>query len=139
MADEVVMDASIAAKCFFTEEGSALARAFVAGGPVLIAPDLIFTEIASVASKKVRRGEISAQHGDEAVSALDDLVDEIVPTAGLARRGFELAVEFGFSAYEGIYLALAERRATMVVTADLKLIERAARAGLARLAGLPEI
>ncbi len=137
MADEVVMDASVAAKCFFTEEGSALARAFVAGGPVLIAPDLIFAEIASVASKKVRRGDISALLGDEAVHALDDLIDEVVPTAELAHRAFELAVAFGFSAYDGVYLALAERRATRVVTTDLKLIERAARAGLAGLAGLP--
>ncbi len=135
MTDEVVVDASVAAKCFFTEAGSDDARRFVATGAVLIAPDLIFAEIASVASKKVRRGEISELLGRDAVEALAELLDEVVPSRGLARRGFDLAAEHGFSAYDAIYLALAESRMTRVVTADAKLIARTLSAGLQGLAG----
>ncbi len=137
MADEVVIDASVAAKCFFSEVGSDEARRFVAAGAVLIAPDLIFAEIASVASKKVRRGEITEQLGRDAVEALADLLDEIAPTRGLVRRAFDLAADHGFSAYDGVYLALAESRMIRVVTADLKLIDRTCVAGLAGLARPP--
>ncbi len=133
MAGEIVLDASVAAKCFFTEVGSDAARRLARSGVALIAPDLIFAEIASVAAKRARRGEAPREFAQAAVDALADLIDVVVPTRDLAVRGFQLAAEHGVSAYDGIYLALAERRGVRVITADIKLVERASRHGLADL------
>jgi predicted nucleic acid-binding protein len=138
MADEIVVDASVVAKCFFNEEGSTAARAFVAGGgSALIAPDLIFAEVASVAAKYVRRGLIPRELGADAVTALGELLDEVVPMRDLAARAFQLAAEHGFSAYDSLYLALAEQRRTRMATADLKLVARAGVAGLSGLVMTP--
>ena len=133
MADEVVLDASVAAKCFFTEEGSDAARRLAGSGIVLVAPDLIFAEISSVAAKRVRRGEVSRDLAQDAVNSLGDLIDIVTPTRLLSVRAFQLAADHGLSAYDGVYLALAELRRTTVVTADVKLIDRASQHGLSHL------
>jgi predicted nucleic acid-binding protein len=133
MADELVLDASVAAKCFFTEDGSVGARALVSSGVRLIAPDLIFAEVASVAAKRFRRGDIPFDLAARAVESIPDLVDETTSLRVLAPHGFELAQQHGFSAYDACYLALAEQRNTKVVTADRRLIDKAALAGLAAL------
>ncbi len=135
MVDEIILDASVAAKCFFTEDGSDAARRLVGSGIALIAPDLIFAEIASVAAKRVRRGDVSRDLAQMAVDSLGDLIDVVAPTRALSARAFQLAADYGVSAYDGVYLALAEQRGTRVVTADAKLIERAARHGLSNLVG----
>ena len=100
---------------------------------VFVAPDLIFAEISSVAAKRVRRGEVSRDLAQAAVEALGDLVDVVSPTRTLSLRAFQLAADHGLSAYDGVYLALAELRQTTVVTADVKLIDRASRRGLSNL------
>ena len=133
MPDELVIDASVAAKVFFTEAGSEAARDLALSGVRFIAPDLITLEIASVAAKYVRRGETTVGHGLEALQALPDLIDHLAPLGGLGERALELAVTHGFSAYDASYLALAEARGVQVVTADEKLARRASAAGLGDL------
>ncbi len=133
MTAEVVLDASIAAKCFFTEDGSDDARRLVGSGIALVAPDLIFAEIASVAAKRVRRGDVSRDLAQAAMDSLGDLIDVVAPTRPLSSRAFQLGADHGLSAYDGVYLALAELRRTRVVTADVKLIDRASQHGLSHL------
>ena len=131
MADELVLDASVAAKCFFSEDGSDEARALVFSGVRLSAPDLIFAEIASIAAKYVQWGLIPSALGHDAVAGLVELLDETKPLSMLAPRAFDLAAVHGMSAYDGCYLALAEAKQARVVTADAKFLSRAGDAGLA--------
>lgn len=133
MDAEIVLDASIAAKVLFTEDGSEEARELVGSGVVLIAPDLIFLEIASVAAKRLKRGETSRQQGADAVGTLPDLIDEVVASSDLVDRAFALAADHGFSAYDAAYLALAEQRGLRLATADNKLVGRARQAGFGEL------
>lgn len=133
MDAEIVLDASIAAKVLFTEDGSEQARQLVGSGMILIAPDLIFLEIASVAIKRLKRGETSRQQGADAVGTLPDLLDEVIASSQLADRAFALAADHGFSAYDAAYLALAEQRGLRLATADIRLVERARQAGLSKL------
>jgi predicted nucleic acid-binding protein len=133
MADEFVLDASVAAKCFFTEDGSDEARALVFSGARFVAPDLIFVEMASIGARHVRRGLVPQALAAEALDGLAELLDETAPLFGLAPRAFVLAAAHGVSAYDGCYLALAEQRNAQVVTADRKLIERANAEGLGGL------
>lgn len=133
MPGELVIDASVAAKVFFTEQGSGAARDLAMSGVRFIAPDLITLEIASVAAKYVRRDETTIGHGLEALRALPDLIDHLEPLANLGERALALSVAHGFSVYDASYLALAKARGRQVVTADEKLARRASQAGLGDL------
>lgn len=131
--DPWVLDASVAAKCFFEEDGSRVARELVLSRPDWLAPDLIFLELASVAAKWVRRGVINRDLARDALAALPNLITNVWPCRGLSGRAYEIARDHGVSAYDGAYLALAETAETIVVTADQKLVARAREAGLGRL------
>ena len=134
LADALILDASVAAAIFFTEPGwSEKARAMADGRTVLLAPDFLFIEMASIASKKTRRGEVPIAFAERALSSLSTVVSEVIPSAPFIERAFALSVAHGVSVYEGLYLALAEQRGCPVVTADIKLVERAKAGGLGRL------
>lgn len=133
MAARLVLDASVAGAAFFTEEGSDLARDLLASRRDFIAPDLLFVEIASLASKKVRRGEASTRLAMAALDALGEILSEIVPGKPFAARAFAYAADHGFSAYDGLYLAVADHHGAKVITADMKMYRRAVELGLGHL------
>lgn len=137
MRSERVVDASVIAAAFFPEELTDQARRFLLETPRLIAPDHLHAEIASVAAKKVWRGEASEHVGAQACSALAELV-ATTPSAVLASRAFELASRHRFSAHDGLYLALAENRQVPVYTFDGAFARRMIKAGFKSLVEAPE-
>ncbi len=130
MAAEIVLDASVAAKLFFIEAGSEAARALALSDARLIAPDLLWIEMASIAARRVRTDGLDEARAGRAVSALDQIVAEFHPMGGLADRAFALASRHGMSAYDAAYVVLAEQRGAVVVTADARLVAKARGAGL---------
>jgi predicted nucleic acid-binding protein len=128
-----VLDASVAVKCLLIEDGSDAARAAVAARPEWIAPDLIHLEVASVALKSVRRGLIDRPAGTAMVAKVGLLLLTAAPCSALKDEAFRLGAEHGFSAYDAAYLALAQAEGLAVLTADIKLIERARNCGLSHL------
>lgn len=132
MAVEFVIDASVAVKCFINEENSGLARDLASSDVTFSAPELIYVELASVAAKRVLRGDIPDEQAAQIVARIDDLLDQVFPIAPYAARAYALATTAGVSAYDGLYLALAEERSARVVTADMRLAQKAADAGLSR-------
>ncbi|MBU4436245.1 MAG: type II toxin-antitoxin system VapC family toxin [Alphaproteobacteria bacterium] len=133
MRVEIVLDASVAAKCFFPETNTTLAVDLIASGVWVVAPDLIFAEMASIAAKRVRRDGFDRELARRAVEKVDMLLHEIFPMAPLRERAFDLAMLHGISAYDGSYLALAEMRGSRLVTADIRLARSARQAGLGSL------
>lgn len=131
-ADKVV-DASVIGAAFFNEIGSEAASNFLASHPGLSAPVLLYAEVASLAAKKAWRGEASAEAGQRALAALSDFITDWAGLDDLATPAFVLAERHRFSAYDAIYLALAEARKTVVVTLDMKLVKRLEAAGLSYL------
>jgi len=131
MPVEFVLDASVAAKVIFQERGTLAARSLVMSGSRLIAPDLIYAEMASIAAKQVRRHGTPQAEARRAISELRRLLNETIPLIDLVEAAFDLAAQHGFSAYDGTYLALARTRGLVVVTADVKFMRKAAEAGLA--------
>jgi len=129
----LVVDASVAAKLWFEESHSEVADRVLKSGNHLVAPDLLFIEVASIAAKRVRRRLSPAGEATNAMVASKSFLDDVEPSAGLVDRAFELACNYGVSAYDGIYLALAEKHHAPVVTADSKLVARARAAGLGDL------
>lgn len=133
MSVEVVLDASMAAKCYFLEPGQDRAVALVLSGVNILAPDLIFSEIANVSTKKFRRGQVPLDLARDAVVGVGTLINEVITASSLAVAAFDLAARHGFSAYDGVYLALASSRDAVLATADERLIARAEKVGLGHL------
>lgn len=130
MPGEVVLDASVAAKAFLTEPGSDAARALIVSDTRVVAPDFVLAELANVAVKRLRRGDISRLVAEEMVASSPNAFDVTVPAETLTPRAFALAADCGLSAYDALYVALAEVRACELITADARLIAAVRRAGL---------
>jgi len=133
MRGEWVVDASVLGAFFFKEPLAEAADRFLTENPELVAPDLLTIEMASIAAKKVWRGETTDQIAGRAIDATIELVQLLVSGAGLAPRAYALAAAHRFSAYDATYLALAEMRSCRVATLDIRLSRRADQAGLAHL------
>lgn len=137
MADDrpgtLVVDASVAAKLWFDEGDVPVAEATLRSGRSLIAPAILHAEIASVAAKRVRRGLLPDGDARQALAQAKLLFDEVFPIIDLADRAYELARDHGVSAYDGLYLALAEQQGAQLLTADERLVGRVRAAGLGHL------
>ena len=121
---EYVVDASVAAKWVIDEPGTR--QALKLRRHVLSAPELLITESANIVWKKVRLGELSKLQASLAIGLLVRADIELVPTRRLARRAVALAVLLDHSAYECMYLALAEAAKRPFVTADRRLLRKLA-------------
>ena len=120
----IVVDASIALRWCFQLNGSDRAEELLRSDDHLIAPDLVIAEITNAAWKFVIFDRLPA---DFAVSAVRDVIkafEELVPTSVLKDRALAIAIELRHPAYDCFYLALAERSASPLVTADNRLIRR---------------
>lgn len=127
-----VVDASVAVKWFVDEVRSAEARAVLASGQPIIAPDLIIPETCNTAWKKIRRGDISPEQGEAMVRALPLSFDRLAATAPLSERALELARRFDHPAYDCFYLVLAESESAVLVTDDDQLIRLGKQARLGK-------
>lgn len=122
----LVVDASVVAKWYFDEPGcdearAGLAEALAAGQPVL-APDLLAIEMANLAWKKARRGEVTSAQAAAICRSVPESVGALVPTAPLLAAALDAAMALGHPVYDCVYLALAEAEGGHVVTADRSLL-----------------
>lgn len=137
MAAEAVVDASVIGAALFQEERTEAARAFLAGGCELLAPELLYAEVASLAAKKAWRGEASPEAGRRALQALNRIVTGWHGMPELAAGGLAIAQSHKVSAYDGFYLALAQASGRPLVTLDARLLSRLEGSELSGLARLP--
>jgi predicted nucleic acid-binding protein len=122
----VIVDASVATKWVVAEPGTETALALV-DIDVLGAPDLIFSEVANAVWKKWRRGELTGV--PDSLRAVADTLAWIEPGAGLMSRATALSIELAHPAYDCFYLALAEARDEVLVTADTRFVAACAGSG----------
>ncbi len=125
-----IVDASVALKWFFVEEGSDRAMALL-DGRALSAPSIWLAEAANAVWRRRALGEIERK---EALALLADLGEaevETVEIAGLIDAAYKIADDLNHPIYDCLYLAAAIERDTHVVTADKRFLR--AVAGNARL------
>ena len=125
----IVVDASVAVKWLVPEAGKAAADELLNDGVPLLAPALIRVEVAAAIARKVRFDEIRFQTGESALSRwfqllLNGLVTLVPDEADLA-DAWRLATELRHPLQDCVYLALALRLRTPLVTADKKFTEKA--------------
>lgn len=137
----VVVDASIAIKWIFEEEGTQEALA-LRDRASLIAPDLLVSECANALWKKVRKGELSDDEALLAARVLESAEIELLATRSLMEAATRMAIAIDHPAYDCIYLAMAEANDARFVTADERLVrklsQRVDRAMRHRVMGLQE-
>ena len=120
----LVVDASVALKWFVEEPGSAPARGLLAGEEPLIAPDLLVAEVFNAAWRLLRSGEIAARQHDVIVARLADIFAELVPLVPIASLAASIGRTLDHPIYDCLYIALAERAGSRMVTADRRLLVR---------------
>ena len=118
-----VVDASVAAKWFLEEEHTAAALRLLEVAQFLHAPDLFSLELDHVLTKKVRRGELSEEEGEEIREALERFPIQKFPSEALRDLAFAMACATGRALYDCLYLALAALHGVRMVTADRKLYD----------------
>jgi predicted nucleic acid-binding protein len=84
-----------------------------------IAPHLVDAEVGQALRGLVRRGRLDADAAQRSLRAAEQLVVERYPHPPLGARSWELRENVSY--YDGLYVALAERTALPLLTADAKL------------------
>ena len=126
---DCVVDASVGIKLFLVEELSERADALFdhltdAPPAGFYVPDLFFIECTNILWKYVRRFGYPAGAAEQDVGDLVRLPLQVVSTTALAGSALALAVEYGSTAYDGAYVALARHLSLPLVTADEALVRR---------------
>lgn len=122
----LVVDASVVIKWFVPEMHSERAGRLLAESHDFFAPDLLFPEVGNAIWKKVGRGELTDDLGRRLAADLATIAVDTVSTRGLLRDAHAVAVSAGITVYDAMYVALAVRLDTQVVTADDRLARAAA-------------
>ncbi len=114
----LVVDASAIAEMLLgTAKGRQVAMV-IGSDHSLHAPDLLSLEIASVARGLIRSGEITVAEAEQVVIELGALGIEFYEHLPFLPRVLQL--RDNFTAYDAIYVALAETLAATLLTCDVK-------------------
>jgi Predicted nucleic acid-binding protein, contains PIN domain len=117
-----VIDASVAAKWFIAEPLRTEACRFLDYRERLHAPDLLVTEVASIAWKRVRRNEISTDQARTMVMIVRCYIPNLHASSDLVDTALTIAIELRHPIYDCLYLACLERSPDAVlITADTRL------------------
>ena len=125
----VVVDASVAICWFVREAGSLAASRLIRNDVCMIAPSLILPELANAVWEKHQLGQLEAEQAAIACRGIHRLIAEIVDMAGLIGPATALARETDHRVSHCIYVALARRCHTKLVTLDRELVTTFAATG----------
>jgi predicted nucleic acid-binding protein len=115
----IVVDASVLAPAIADDGADGdRARARMAG-ETLVAPELVFLEVASVLRRATRADRLDARRAGQALADLSALPLRSAPHLPLLPRAWEL--RDNATVYDGAYLALAELLDAPLLTADRRL------------------
>jgi predicted nucleic acid-binding protein len=116
----IVLDASAVIEwLLWTSRGIRIDQRLFSKPVTLHAPHLLDVEVAQVLRRYARDGIITAQRGQEALEDLSDLSLYRYPHDFLMQRVWELRPNL--TAYDAVYVALAEVVNAPLVTCDAKI------------------
>ena len=132
----IVVDANVAVRAVLpTEDKPAILERFSAwhlSRSKIYAPDILLPEAVSVIRRGIFDRWITEAEGQIAVEDVFRLGVEVVPSdVGICLAALEWAARLGQAkAYDGFYLAVAERMGAELWTADERLHNRARQLGI---------
>ena len=129
-----IVDASVAVKLYLAEplatEATALFGLLADPANVFHVPDLFYVECANIFWKYVQRHLATAVQVTGYLASLKALPLQHTPTSDLIDNALPLALAQGITAYDACYVALFQRLSLPFITADQKLEQKLAAAGL---------
>lgn len=121
-----MLDASVALGLVLGEPWRARAEhimdSLAAGSTRVVAPWLFDLECASGLVKAVRRRRLDEARALDYLLDLLDLPIERLEASGIEVEALLRALEYGISAYDAVYVALAHEEGLPLVTADARLV-----------------
>ena len=124
-----VIDASVAAKWFLprekeslVEEALVILRGYAEGRVALLVPDLFWTEFGNLLWKSVKLGRMPRRLAEEALSRLMETALPTSASFALLSDALAIAMTFGRSVYDSVYIALAIAAKRPLLTADERLV-----------------
>ncbi len=130
----LVIDANVLIQLYVPENLSDRAERLLAkvekGDIDLLAPDLIYPEAGNTLWKKQRLNELTRPEVEEINDAILSLPLKIEATRPLLPLAVHIAIAYGITVYDSIYLSLAKVYETAMITADRKLADALAKTNL---------
>jgi predicted nucleic acid-binding protein len=131
MPDTFVLDCSVAAKWVLPEPDGpaalALFERYALGEILLIAPDILLAEFASLVAKRHRRKQISAAQAYQAYALMTKCAPRLFDIRPRLSAALELSLQRQLSVWDCFYLSLALEYNCPVLTADQRLFRAAKR------------
>jgi len=127
MAPACVLDASAAVRLIVGDPAAADLAALIREAPLVLAPELMLTEVANTLWKLQRAEQLGGLETQQLLLDAHDLVDRVEPDRHLHAESLALACHLDHPVYDCLYLALARREAATLLTADRRLRQLAER------------
>ena len=126
MTERLIIDSSVMIKWFVVEPYSVEARRILdgynQGTLALLAPDLLYCESGSILWKKQSFQGFPEADAIRILTEVQAHSISIAPTAALLDDAYHLAITYGRTVYDSLYLALSLREGCRFVTADERLV-----------------
>ena len=130
----LVMDASVLIKFYVPEILSDRAERLLAKVEKkdidLLAPDLIYPEAGNILWKKQRLKELTRSEVEEITDAILSLPLKIESSQSLLPLALDIAVAYGITVYDAVYVSLAKVYEATLITADRKFVDVLAKTDL---------
>lgn len=124
----VVVDASVGVKWLaifareeFADRAKSLLDRRTAGELLVLVPDLFWLEVSNALCKATRRNKCTATEADRALDEMQQLPLQTMSSTEMVNSAQEIAIRYGRSIYDSVYIALARETRSELVTADEKL------------------
>ena len=118
----LILDASVVVKLALEEEYSETCEDLFMLDRPLWAPDLMPIEVGNILWKAVQRGRCSPLEAREALAKTHMAPIRVMETGPYQDRAMTLALAYGRSFYDALYLALAQMEGGIFVTADERMV-----------------
>jgi predicted nucleic acid-binding protein len=121
MALACVLDASAAVRLILADPAAADLAELVGGAALVLAPELMLTELANTLWKLQRANRLNNLDPQELLAEARELVDRLEPDRHLQAEALALACHLNHPVYDCLYLAQARREAASLISSDRRL------------------
>jgi predicted nucleic acid-binding protein len=121
MALACVLDASAAVRLILADPAAADLAERVGGAALVLAPELMLTELANTLWRLQRADRLNDLDPQELLAEARELVDRLEPDRHLQAEALALACHLNHPVYDCLYLALARREAASLISSDRRL------------------
>ena len=126
---KLIIDASVAVKWLVAEPRDHIARDVLRDGFVLLAPDLLLTEVANALRKKVLANLLGATQANLGLTLLPTYFNRFFGPLEALVEAFEMACAINHPVADCVYLVCAIRSDAIFLADDAKLHQKAMTLG----------